>query len=253
MTAGVCTAWHPSAFPWSMPVKAQGWSLLGTGHCPSQCPTSLFTFPLDLQDGVRHGSTYTPGAPPGRRQMDWRWTGGRGAIVEVGLACFCLPKDGDLKLGAQCQGRWHEWQLFQWLVCSACLLTRCPVPTCHGLTSPFPAPSRARDGCRHGNPAHSVRDNEANVFFISMSWSASRAGEGLSLFSPSSGGRGRLEREGMGSDRRSPTHQQKRGETWSHQALAYHGSHVSGQCWLGRPTPRPGEAARQSGTSFLAV
>lgn len=151
--------------------------------------------------------------------MDWRWTGGQGAIVEAELACFCLPKDGDLKLGAQGQGRWHEWQLFQWLVCSACLLTRCPVPTCHGLTSPFPAPSRARDGCRHGNPAHSVRDNEANVFFISMSWSASRAGEELSLFSPSSGGRGRLEREGMGSDRRSHTHQRTRGETWSHQAL----------------------------------
>lgn len=46
VSAGVCTAWHPWAFPRSMPVKAQGWSLLGTGHCPSQCPTSLFTFPL---------------------------------------------------------------------------------------------------------------------------------------------------------------------------------------------------------------
>lgn len=114
------------------------------------------TFPLDLQDGVRPRSTFTLGAPPGRRQMDWWWTGGHGVSQrKLGLACFSVC-GCDLQPGAQCEGRWHEWQLFHWLVCSACLLTRCPVPTCHGLTSPFPAPLQARDGCLHGNPAHSV-------------------------------------------------------------------------------------------------
>lgn len=108
----------------------------------------------------------------------------RSQLVETGACLLLSAQDGAPKPGAQCEGRWHEWQLFRWLVCSVCLLTRCPVPTCHGLTSPFPAPSWARDGCRHGNPAHSVRDNEANVFFISRSWSASRVGEGAFPFQP---------------------------------------------------------------------
>lgn len=114
------------------------------------------TSPLDLQGGVRPRSTFTLGAPPGRGQMDRWWTGGhRVSQRKLGLDCFSLSVDGDRQPEAQCEGRWHEWQLFQWLVCSACLLTQCPVPTCHGLTSPFPAPLQARDGCRHGNPAHS--------------------------------------------------------------------------------------------------
>lgn len=217
----MCTARHPSAFPQSVYAsKGPGLGSAGNRPLPLPVPTSLFTFPLDFQDSVRPGSTSIPGAPPGGRQMDWRGTDRWARSFSGSGACLPLSAQGrGSEAGGPVPGRWHEWQLFQWLVCSACLLTRCPVPTCHGLTSPFPAPSRARDGCRHGNPAHSVRDNEANVFFISMSRSASRVGEGLSLLSPSSGGRGRLEGEGMGSDRRSHTQQQKRDKTWSQQAL----------------------------------
>lgn len=52
------------------------------------------TFPLDLQDGVRPRSTFTLGAPPGRRQMDWWWTGGHGVSQrKLGLACFSLSVD----------------------------------------------------------------------------------------------------------------------------------------------------------------
>lgn len=99
----------------------------------------------------------------------------------------CLPLSARRR-GSEARGPAQGWVAQGWVAREHLLLlparlghllTCRPVPTCHGLASPFPAPSRARDGCHHGNPAHSVRDNEANVFFISMS--PSRAGEGASL------------------------------------------------------------------------
>lgn len=41
-------------------------------HCLLLSPTSSLSFTCDLQDGVRHGPTFTLSAPPGRGQMG-RW------------------------------------------------------------------------------------------------------------------------------------------------------------------------------------
>lgn len=75
------------------------------------------------------------------------------------------------------------------------------------MASPAPSlpPSWARDGCRHGNPAHSVQDNEANVFFISMSWRMSREGEGAFPSWPLLWGK-RQAGESVGPDQWSHTH-----------------------------------------------
>lgn len=61
-------------------------------------------------------------------------------------------------------------------------------------------------------------DNEANVFFISMSWSAEQSKErGLSPLAPPSCGRDR--EQGLTS-RGTDTGWQEGGENWSHQALS---------------------------------
>lgn len=60
----------------------------------------------------------------------------------MGPACFSGSQGGDLKAGAQRRVGRHEEQLFLPPARLVHLLTCCPVPTCHGLASPFPAPSR---------------------------------------------------------------------------------------------------------------
>lgn len=54
--------------------------------------------------------------------------------------CLSPREIVDWKPGTSKEGGWHKRQLFPWPAHPMCLLTRCPVPTCFGLTSPFPAP-----------------------------------------------------------------------------------------------------------------
>lgn len=65
------------------------------------------------------------------------------------------------------------------------------------------------------------RDNEANVFFISMIWSAEQGREGLSPLGPSFPGKKQTAgTQCVGPDQQTETHQWEEAETCSHPALS---------------------------------
>lgn len=88
--------WGVYTFRHFLSCASGGPGLVSTGeraHCPLLYPPSAFPLPLDFQYGVRHRSTFTLGAPPGRD----RGTGGRTGVRELlsgrwGLLTSLCPK-----------------------------------------------------------------------------------------------------------------------------------------------------------------
>ena len=85
-------------------------------------------------------------APLAPFQEGKRWTGGgsgeRGASQWRKPACFSLARDSDLKPGPDMRAGSTRGRC-PWGLPTGESAHPLPGPTCHGLASPFPAPSRA--------------------------------------------------------------------------------------------------------------